>query len=195
MFLPQCRQIPFEFAQLLFLLECRGLDHRWGIAVLEGFAPLGDVVEVGEEFVVLLLGDGVVLVVMAPRAPHREPEPNRRGGVDAIHDVLDGVFGVDDSALPVAPVIAVETGRDYLVQTRVREHVPGDLLDGELVKGLVRGERVDDPIAPAPHVAGRVGLVAVGVRVARRVKPADRHALRVAWRCQQPIHYGLVRLG
>ena len=125
---------------------------------------------------------------MAPRAPHREPEPNRRGGVDAIHDVLDGVFGVDDSALPVAPVVAVETGRDYLVQTRVREHVPGDLLDGELVKGLVRGERVDDPIAPAPHVAGRVGLVAVGVRIARRVKPADRHALGIARRRQQPIH-------
>ena len=195
MFLPQGCQVSVELTQLLFLLECGGLDDRRGIAVLEGLAALGDVVEVGEEGVVLLLGDGIVLVVMAPRAPHREPEPNRRGGVDAIHDVLDGVFGVDDSALPVAPVIAVETGRDYLVQTRVREHVPGDLLDGELVKGLVRGEGVDHPIAPAPHVAGRVGLVAVGVRVARRVKPADRHALRVAWRCQQPIHYGLVRLG
>ena len=53
--------------------------------------------------------------------------------------------------------------------------------------GMLRVERVDDPVAPRPHVALGVGLVAVGVGVAGRVEPVERHPLAVARRGEQAI--------
>ena len=52
------------------------------------------------------------------------------------------------------------------------QQVAGDLLDGELVERHVAVEGVDHPVAPAPHRALAVALVAVGVGVAGGVEPA-----------------------
>ena len=75
---------------------------------------------------------------------------------------------------------------------RSRQHVARNLLHGEAVERQVAVEGVDDPIAPAPHRALGVGLVSVGVGVARGVEPAHRHALAVIGRGQQPVDYFLV---
>ena len=64
----------------------------------------------------------------------------------------------------------------------VGQQVAGELLDRELVERHVAVEGVDHPVAPPPHVALAVGLVAVGVGIAGRVEPAGRHPLAVARR-------------
>ena len=58
------------------------------------------------------------------------------------------------------------------------QQVAGELLDGELVERHVAVEGVDHPVAPAPHDALAVALVAVGVGVAGRVEPARRPSAR-----------------
>ena len=169
------------------MLRSRRLDERRRIAVLERHPPLRDVVEVGEKPVELFLRKQIVLVVVAARASERQPQPHGGRGIDAIDHVFHRVLLGNDAAFPVAAVIAVEAGGDLLVERGVGQHVAGDLLDGELVEGQVAVEGLDHPIAPAPHAALAVGLVAVGVGVARRIEPARGHALAVAWRLQQPV--------
>ena len=65
---------------------------------------------------------------------------------------------------------------------------------GELIERLVVIERPDRPIAPVPHRASRIALVAIRVGVARGVEPFPDHALAVARRGEQAIHDLLIRL-
>ena len=53
--------------------------------------------------------------------------------------------------------------------------------------GLVVVEGVDDPVAPAGHVAAAVDVVAVRVGVAGGVEPVERHPLAVMGGGQQAI--------
>src|SRR5260370_20212846 len=57
------------------------------------------------------------------------------------------------------------------------------------------GERVDPSVAPAPHDAFAVILIAVGVGIASGVQPADGHAFAEPRRSEQSINYLLVGLG
>ena len=181
-----------ELGQLGLLLDRRRRDERRRVDVLERLPPLGDVVEVGQDLVELPLRDRVELVVVAAGAAERQPEPDRRGRLDAVHRVLHEELVDDDPSLAVLAVIAVEGGGDALIARRVRQHVAGELLDGEPVEGHVGVVGVDHPVAPAPHRALAVGLVAVGVRVAGGVEPLHRHPLAVARRAEQPVDRPLV---
>ena len=105
-----------ERVELLLLGAGRRLDHRGRVAELDRPAVLGDVVEEGEELVELFLGDRVELVAVAAGAAERQAQPDGRGGLDAIDDVLDGVLLGDDAPLAVAAMVAVEPGRDLLVE-------------------------------------------------------------------------------
>ncbi len=88
----------------------------------------------------------------------------------------------------------MEAGGDHLRGGRVREHIPGELFDGEPVVGHVFVEGADDPVAPGPDRAAAVFLIAVGVGVARQVEPVSRPALAVAGRFEQPVDQGRVGL-
>ena len=92
-------------------------------------------------------------------------------------------------------MIAVEAGGDALIERGIGQQIAGQLLDGEAVERQIAVEGVDHPIAPAPHVARPVGLVAVGVAVARRFHPAEGHALAIARRRQQTIDHLAVGVG
>ena len=116
---------------------------------------------------------------MAARAAHRQAEPHGRGRVHAIHDILGRILLRDDAALGVATVVAVEAGGDVLFARRAGQQITRELLHREAVEGQVAVERVDHPVAPAPHGAFAVALVAVGVGVAGRVEPTAGHALAV----------------
>ena len=84
-------------------------------------------------------------------------------------------------------MVAIERRRDPLVQSRIRQQISSQLLDRELVERHVAVERIDDPVAPPPHVSLAVGLVAIAVRVSRSLEPGKSHSLPVARRPQQPI--------
>ena len=176
-----------QVCELLLLVACGSLDVRRGVAVLHRAALLRHVVEVREELVELALRNRVELVVVAPGAADREAEPHGRGRIHAVHDVLHRVLFRHDAAFGVAPVVAVEAGRDALVERRTRQHVARELLDGEPVERQVAVVRLDHPVAPAPHVALAVGLVAVSVRVPGGFEPAPGHALAVPRRREQAV--------
>ena len=92
-------------------------------------------------------------------------------------------------------MIPVEAGRDFLVERGVGQQVAGDLLDGEAIEGHVLIKGVDHPVTPSPHGSLAVCLIAVGVGIAGRVQPANRHALPIARRLEQPVHQLLVSVG
>ena len=76
-------------------------------------------------------------------------------------------------------MVAIEAGGDDVVGLGIGQQVSGKLRDGELIPRHVAVERVDDPVAPAPHVAGTVGLIAVAVTVAGILHPAVGHFFTV----------------
>ena len=129
------------------------------------------VVEVGEEAVVVGLGDGVVFVVVALGALEGGAEPDGAGGVDAVEDLIDAAFLGFGAGFDVGGGAAMEASGDDLIDGGVGEEVAGDLLDGEAVEGHVGVEGVDDPVAEAPDFAEVVALEAVGVGVAGEVEP------------------------
>ena len=176
-----------EPAQLGELIVGGGGDHRRRVAVLERLAPLGHVVEVGEDLVELLLRDGVELVVVAAGAPQGQAHPHRPRRRHPVDHVLDQELLGDDAALAVLAVVPVEGGGDALLEGRVRHQVARDLLDGELVERHVRVVGVDDPVAVAPHRPLGVGLIAARVGVAGRVEPVDGHPLAVGGRPQHAV--------
>ena len=172
----------------LRLLLGRGcVDDRRRVAGLLPDARFGNAVEVREELVELLLRDGIELVVVAARAAHRQAQPHGAGRGDAIDDALHEELLRDDAHLRVHAVVAVEPGGDLLVQRRVRQQIARELLDREPIEGQVPVEGVDDPVAPARHVAPLVREVAGRVREARRRQPGRGHPLAVAGGGQQPI--------
>ena len=164
---------------------------RGSVAAVEPL--LRQLVEEGVEAEVVLLRDRVVLVVVALPARHRQPEERRRGRLHAIGDVHDLILLGDRAALVVQHVVAVEPGGDQLVGARVRQEVAGEHLDDHLVVRLVPVQRLDQPVAPQPHRPRRVAVIAVRVRVARRVEPRQRHALAVTRRREQAVDRALVR--
>ena len=72
------------------------------------------------------------------------------------------------------------------------QQVAGQLPGDELVVRQIGVEGLDDPVAPGPHGAIDVGLVAVGVGVAGQVEPVDGHALAEPGRGQQAVDQALV---
>ena len=79
-------------------------------------------------------------------------------------------------------------GRGHLLLVgRLMDQVPGDLLDGEIVEGLVRVERVDHVVAVGPHTPLLVSVVSDRVGVANEIEPVLRHALAVVRRGEQGL--------
>ena len=95
----------------------------------------------------------------------------------------------------VGTVVAVEAGDDDLIAGGVGEEIAGQLIDGELVIGHVGVEGVDDPIAPAPHFARAIGLIAVGIAVAGGFHPAEGHAFAVTGGLEQAVNDFLIGVG
>ena len=62
------------------------------------------------------------------------------------------------------------------------------MFNGELVERQVAVVGLDDPVAPPPHVAFAIALIAAGVGVPRPIQPAVRHPLTIARGIEQPVH-------
>jgi len=128
-------------------------------------------------------------VIVTLRAPEREPEKQRAGGVGAVEDVVHPRLGRVASALAIGHVIAVETGGEDLLGGGIGQEITGELLEGELVEGHVRVEGVDDPIAPWPVATSGVPLEAVGIAVAGAIEPPHGHAFAEVRRGQQGVDH------
>ena len=187
--------LPVKFVESGFLFRGRGFDIRFVVSEFEDQAPFRNVVEVGEESIVILLGDGVEFVIVAAGATHRQAQPNRGGRLNPIGHILHPKFFVNDAAFGVGPVIPVEGRSNELVPGSVGHHVTRDLFNGELVEGHVAVEGVNHPIAPTPHIAHAVSRIPVGVAIARRIQPAHRHSLTVSRRPEETVHQVFIGMG
>ena len=76
------------------------------------------VVEVGEQPVVVLLRERVVLVVVALHTLHRGAEPDRAGRVDAVDHLVGAVLFRIDARLDVAGRQPVKAGGNLLIDSR-----------------------------------------------------------------------------
>src|SRR5262249_17493133 len=110
-------------------------------------AALVDVGEEGGEAVEVLLGERVVLVVVALGTAQGGAEPGPAEVADAVGGVLGPVLAVLGAALVGGLEDAVVAGGDALLLGGAWEQVAGQLLHRELVEGLVVVERQDHPVA------------------------------------------------
>jgi hypothetical protein len=133
-------------------------------------------------------------VIVTARTANRHPLPHRHRRIDTIDNVLDRVLLGNNPPLGITTMIAVKARRDLLFERWLRQQVACQLFDRELIERHVAIQGFEDPVAPAPHEAFAVALVAIGVGVASRVEPVNRHSLCKARRGQQPIDDLLVRV-
>ena len=91
-------------------------------------------VEEREHPVVIALRDGIELVIVTPRALHRQPEKRRRRRVNPVRHILDAIFLLDDSALRREHMISIEPRRHPLLPRRARQQIPRELLDEKTVE-------------------------------------------------------------
>ncbi len=149
---------------------------------------LRDIIEKGEEAVVILLRDRIVFVIVAARAPHGEAEKCFASRLDAVIHIFDAVLFIDRAPFGGDVMISIEPAGDLLIQRCTRQKIAGQLIGQELVIREVRIESADHPVAPSPHRAIRVVVVSVGVGVARRVEPLKRKPLTIMRAGEQTIH-------
>jgi hypothetical protein len=69
------------------------------------------------------------------------------------------------------------------------------LPEDELVVGQVLVEGPNHPIAPGRKVAVDIGLVAVGISIARQIEPDIGHVFAVGGRGQEAVHQSFVSGG
>ena len=139
--------------------------------------------------------DGVELVIVASRTADRQAEPNGAGGVNPVFGVHHEDFLGDGAAFACGDVAAVESGGDLLFLGGVGKQVAGNLLDGELVEGLIAVEGADDPVAVGPHLAVIVVVQAVGIGVAGGVEPIACTVLAVGLAAHQGVDEIAVGIG
>lgn len=134
-------------------------------------------------------------MVVALPAFEAQAEPNASHRLHPVHHIIDAELLGNHPALVGGGVVAVEAGRHFLSDRGVGEQFAGKLFNGEPVVGHVLVERPDHPVAPAPHVAGAVGVVDAAVAIAGQVHPQDRQPFPVPRGCQQAIDHLPVSLG
>ena len=181
--------------QLLLLRGGRKRQHRLGVAGAAVQPLFRYRVEEREELVELLLLDGIVLVIVAAGAAQGHSHPHGGGGFHAVDHVLSLILLRNGATLEVDHVVAIETGGDFLLLGGLGKQIAGELLHGEAVERHVAVERVDHPVAPGPHVAMAVDVIAVCVGVTGEVEPLHGHALAVVRRGQQRVDPLLVGVG
>ena len=124
-------------------------------------------------------------MIVAAGATQREAKECHARCIDAVYDGFDSVLLEIDAALEIQQRVAVKARRHDLVVGGIRQHVPGDLLDDKLVERQVAVQGANQPFAVHPNLALAVGVVAVGVGVARQVEPVTAPAFSVVRRFEQ----------
>ena len=101
--------------------------------------------------VVVGLGQGIVLVVVAFGAIERQPQERL---ADMLHGLVEPLVAVEEKVVP-----GQKTGGPQLLEVVGVRFVGGEHEADHLVIGQVGIERFDDPVAPVPQVSGAVAVL------------------------------------
>ena len=161
-----------------------------GIAI---FCPLGGITEKSGQSIVILHRDRVefVIVALATIGRHTQINPTQR-----LHPIcgVDGqILFIDGSPLVGRDIATLQPGRNQLVIGRIREHITGDLFNGELIEGLIGIERTNHPVAIRPHFTIIVEVHSVRVAITCRIKPIAGAVLAPRGPLHQSVDPGLHR--
>jgi hypothetical protein len=174
------------------LHERRGLEVAAAVA-RAGREPIHEIggAEDAGHGVVVGLGDGVELVIVAAGAADGETEEGAGGGIDLVVDNIHAVLFLVGFAEFVSAE-GEEAGADDVVAFGVGvsggEEIAGDLGADEFIVGFVAVEGVDDPIAVLPGDGeGEVAATAGRIGVAGDVEPVAAPALAEARRGEQAV--------
>ena len=180
--------VPCDFLPQDFNFPAPVLLGRNGIRGFQFPVLDGGAVEDSGEGVVIALGNGVELVIVAAGAAERQAEEDATHGVDLFIDnvsaFLDRVlFGQDLGA------DGEEAGGCNPVGGGGSHEIAGQLFAHELVVGEIAIKGVDDPVAIAPgEWVSVVFVTAVGVAVAGEIEPVAPPAFTVMRGGQQFIN-------
>ena len=191
-------QLTFQLAQLRRELLLPGHGQRRSQSLFRGEAvgpAFRNLVEERVDLVELFLRDVIKFVIMTPGAGQGHAQPDLAGGNDPVHHILGAVLLIDDASLDRDPVVSIETRSEALLVGSLRQQIPGQLFDGELIEGLVAVVGVDHPVTPDPVLTLGVVLVAIGVSVAGEVKPMPSQVLPVGGLSKEMIHHARVGPG
>ena len=137
------------------------------------------IVEKSKQAVVVAVGNGVELVVMTLGAADAQAEQGRTGGGDSVEDRFDAELFRIDTAFLVDLGVAVEAGGCALSHGGLGQEVSGELLDEELIEGLIGVESSDDAIAVGPDGSRGIDAVSVRVGISGDVEPPAAPAFSV----------------
>ena len=160
----------------------RHLDKGRAVSVIGAKARLIDIIEKCEQPVEIFLLDRIVLVVMATRAGQGQAQEHRPHRFNPIRNVFNDPLIRNGAPLGVDPVVAIESRSDLGKEITIRNQVSRHLLDDETIKRHVVIQGANQPVAPDPHIAQAVILVAIGVGVARSLQPIKPHVFAIARR-------------
>ena len=111
------------------------IPHRQAVLPPPGLGP-SQAVEEGDHSVIVLLGEGIELVIVAAGTAHGQAQECLGGGPDHVIQLIEAVL-VEVGRLVVPGAQPVEPHRDMSLGGGVLQLVPGQLLQNEPVVGLV----------------------------------------------------------
>src|SRR5258706_15245114 len=100
-------------------------------------------------------------MIMALGTTESGAHPDRHRGVDSIDDRLMAKLLIVGATLGVRHRVAMESGGNFLVASRMWQQVPGKLLDAKFIERQIPIHRVDHPVAVRPHAPAIILLVAL----------------------------------
>ena len=161
---------------------------------LEGNLPVAARHEHAGEGVVVFVGNGVELVVVAAGTAHGQPEKRLAEGVDAVVHPVGLVLRNVDRPMHRLAQKPESRADDRLVRAGLRidpwpfDEIAGNLLADELVVGQVVVERLHDPVAILPGVGDPIiELVSPRLAIPRHVEPVPREPLAIVGRGEELV--------
>jgi len=157
---------------------------------------IADGFEEGAESVVVLLGEGIILVIVATAAREAEAEEGSACGLNQISHELGsaaGLFVEQGGRIVLGPeteeagcdqgILLCEGGRG----TR-DEFIPGEVLSNELIERFVGVEGSNDIIPKPPCLRTKlIPVEPVTIAVTNDVQPLSGGLLPVGWGCKELV--------
>ena len=162
--------LAIQTRQFLFLIRKRHLQKGLRIPIPNPILSIfRNVVKKGVYLIKVPLGDRIVFVIVTLRTRNRQTEPCRPRGAHAINHIKIKVFRLNNPPFIARHDVPMKPARNLLLNGRLRQEIPSDLLDSKLTKRHVRIEGVDHPFPPQPHVPKGIVVVTTGIPVAGEV--------------------------